>query len=97
MNASEGAKMVTSFCRYSCAIGLLTSNCLNCKLNQKRVERGWYRYSSNRDEQIVPEGNFPKLFRFKIIVPFHKIGLIGLARQALKNGQKKAKFAASKI
>ena len=43
------------------------------------------------------EGNFllPKFFRFKIIVPFHKIGLIGWARQALKNGQKKAKYSAA--
>ena len=52
-----------------------------------------------RSSYSTPKGNFlvPKFFRFKIIVPFHKIGLIGWARQALKNGQKKAKFAASKI
>ena len=31
MYASEGAKMVTSFCRYSFAVGLFTSSCLNCK------------------------------------------------------------------
>ena len=46
-----------------------------------------------------PEGNLlvPKLFRFKIIVPFHKIGWISQARQALINGQNETKFAASKI
>ena len=48
---------------------------------------------------MCPEGNFlvPKLCRFKNIVPFQKIGPIGRARQALKNGQSKAKFAASEI
>ena len=37
------------------------------------------------------EGNFlvPKLFRFKIIVPFHKIGPIGRARQALMGRMKR--------
>ena len=45
------------------------------------------------------EGNFlvPKLCRFKNIVPFYKIGPVGRARQAQKNGQNKAKFAASEI
>ena len=48
---------------------------------------------------VVTEGNFlvPKLCRFKNIVSFYKIGPIGRARQALKSGQNKAKFAASEI